>query len=144
MIYAPCVHADLLMRAHGIRYFFPLGGDLGKRRTTDAVPLAETKKQKFDLVAEPFLRGGPETTALAKHGKHGNDQFSDEESSGGGFRRKMERERHRGAKPLIDSPVERFLFHRWWRFRRIGTRRAFGGCAWRLSHPGETKTSVSR
>lgn len=71
MIYAPCVHADLLMRAHGIRYFFPLGGDLGKRRTTDAVPLAETKKQKFDLVAEPFLWGGPETTALAKHGKHG-------------------------------------------------------------------------
>lgn len=73
-----------------------------------------------------------------------DDQFSNGESSGGGFRRKMERERHRGAKPLIDSPVRRFLFHRWWRFPRIGTRRAFGGCAWRLSHRGETKTSVSR
>ena len=35
MIYAPCVHADLLMRAHGIRYFFSSRWrDLGKRTTT--------------------------------------------------------------------------------------------------------------
>lgn len=65
MIYAPCVHADLLMRARSIRYFFSSGPASGNGARVNGVGGSETKiRADLAACAGPVSRGGPKVRII--------------------------------------------------------------------------------
>lgn len=96
MIYAPCVHADLLMRAPtALVSFLPREANgLGKRRGG---------RTKIGYLLAGWWQSHGKQTVLRP--------FRDEERmETGGFGKKLGTRSKGGAKPLIDSLVRGFLF----------------------------------
>ena len=113
MIYAPCVRADLLMRAPtAFVTFLPREANgLGKRRRTGKNWISR------GMVAEARKTNGVGVTSVPRRRAETMETVDLEKS--------WERDR-RGAQNLWSIPWFEDFYSGWWRFRRIGARHTFG------------------